>query len=518
MAIRISAKNSRAGNTVRNSMAGLVYYLLNLCLNFISRKIFLEYLGTEILGLNTTAVNILQFLNLAELGIGFAVSFSLYGPIAKKDKESINEIITLQGALYKRIAVIIIIGAIVVSCFFPWIFAKMTLPLWYAYASFGVLLFSSLLSYFVNYKQVILTASQQEYKVTFSYKVTLLIKTISQIILIKFMENGYIWWLITEAVFAILASWILNIVIRRNHPYLKDSNKKFRELRGKYPVLVKKVKQLFVHRIASFAVTQTSPLIIYAFLSLTMVAYYGNYMMVISGATLLVYAIFNGLSASVGNLIAEGNKQRILEVFNELFCFRFTITTSVCICFFFISDSFISVWIGEKYVLEDLTVALFTIYMFLGISRGVVDTFINGYGLFKDIWAPITEATLNIGGSILGGYLFGLNGIIGGTILSQIIIIFFWKPYFLFSEGIKTSIRSYIVLYAKCLAIAFIAVIVITPVISLIYDFSHSSFMNCLLSGFFLLCLSVTIISVGLYFTESAARRFLYRLISMFKR
>lgn len=499
-------------------MAGIAYYFVNLCLNFVSRKIFLDYLGTEILGLNTTAVNILQFLNLAELGIGYAVSFSLYNPIAKGDKESICEILTLQGTLYKRIALLIIVGAVIVSCFFPWIFSKMTLPLWYAYASFGVLLFSSLLSYFVNYKQVILTAAQQEYKITFSYKATLLVKVIAQIFLIKYMEDGYVWWLITEAFFAIIASYNLNLVIRKNHPYLAKSVKTFCELRNKYPVLVKKVKQLFVHRIASFAVTQTSPLIIYAFLSLTMVAYYGNYMMVISGATLLVYAIFNGLGASVGNLIAEGNKERIIEVFNELFCFRFTITAAVCICFFYISSSFISVWIGEKYVLDNSTIVLLTIYMFLGISRGVVDTFLNGYGLFKDIWAPITEASLNIGGSIMGGYLFGLNGIIAGTILSQIVIIFLWKPYFLFTEGFKASIKGYIVLYVKCLACSLIVAVFIAPIMAWIYNYSTSSFINCIFSGLLILVLSLILISAELYMIEPSSRTLFKRIASLIKR
>ena len=515
---KIGANESRARNTMRNSIAGLAYYFVNLCLNFISRKIFLDYLGTEILGLNTTAVNILQFLNLAELGIGFAVSFSLYGSIAKNDTESINEIISLQGSLYKRIAIFIIIGAIIVSCFFPWIFAKMALPLWYAYASFGVLLFSSLLTYFVNYKQVILTASQQEYKVTFSYKATMLVKVLAQILLIRFMDNGYIWWLITEAVFAIIASAVLNIAVRKNHPYLNKSSKSFKELRDKYPVLVKKVKQLFVHRIASFAVTQTSPLIIYAFLSLTMVAYYGNYMMIISGATLLVYAIFNGLGASVGNLIAEGNKERIIGVFNELFCFRFALTASACICFYFISAPFITVWIGKQYVMGNLTVCLFTIYMYFGISRGVVDTFTNGYGLFKDVWAPVVEAILNIGGSILGGSLWGLNGILAGTILSQVVIIFLWKPYFLFSQGIKAPLRGYIILYAKCLVCAVIAVVVIIPVIRLIFEFTCSSFINCLLVCMLILVLSMGIIMIGQYIVEPASRRLLSRFTFLIKR
>mgnify|MGYP007126200310 CR=1 FL=1 len=134
--------NSRTSKSIKNSLFALVFYFINLILQFFSRKIFLDYLGAEVLGLNTTATNLLQFLNLAELGIGSAIACTLYKPLYEKDQATINEIVSLQGWLYQRIAWIVIAGSIVLMAFFPWIFAKMPLPLWYAYASFGVLLVS----------------------------------------------------------------------------------------------------------------------------------------------------------------------------------------------------------------------------------------------------------------------------------------------------------------------------------------------------------------------------------------
>ena len=451
---------SRTVNTFRNSSIALVYYGVSLLLNFISRKVFLDKLGTEILGLNTTANNLLSFLNLAELGIGFAISFALYAPIAKADKETINEIVSLQGALYKRIALFIVGGAIILSLFFPLIFAKMELPLWYAYASFGVLLYSALLSYFVNYRQIILTASQQDYKITLSYKACLLIKIIIQILVLSYFSHPYIWWLCTEVVFTSIASRWLNLIIKKNHPYLAKSNICFRDLRRKYPVIVTKVKQLFFHKIAAFAVTQTSSLIIYGFLSLTAVALYGNYLMLTSGAILLLNSVFNGVGASVGNLIASGDKSRIISVFGELFCVRFYLSALFSICIYCFASDFVVLWIGPEYILSQTTVLLISASMYLTVSRGVVDTFLNGYGLFKDIWAPVAEAAINICASIAGGALWGLNGILGGAILSMLLIIFLWKPYFLFSQGMKCSIIHYVSLYAKCMVAGGIMIII----------------------------------------------------------
>ena len=139
---------SRTRKSIRNAQVALFYYCINLILQFFSRKIFLDRLGAEILGLNTTAMNLLQFLNLAELGIGSAVSFTLYKPLVENDHLKINEIVSVQGYLYRKIGFFVLGSALILMCFFPWLFAKANLPLWYAYATFIVLLASSLAGYF----------------------------------------------------------------------------------------------------------------------------------------------------------------------------------------------------------------------------------------------------------------------------------------------------------------------------------------------------------------------------------
>ena len=202
--------NSRTAKSIKNSVVAMSFYIVNLALQFFSRKVFLDYLGTEILGLNTTAMNLLQFLNLAELGVNAAVGFTLYKPLHDNDIQSVNEIVTLQGRLYRRIAMIIIGGAAVLMCFFPLIFAKIELPLWYAYASFGVLLYSAMLGYFVNYRQIVLTASQQDYKVLYSYKSVMILKVLFQMCAVRYFDNAYVWWLVLEVVFASVASLSLH--------------------------------------------------------------------------------------------------------------------------------------------------------------------------------------------------------------------------------------------------------------------------------------------------------------------
>lgn len=108
---------SRTSKSIKNAQVSLIYYFIQLVLGFFSRKVFFDYLGSEILGLNTTAGNLLGFLNLAELGIGMSVGYFLYQPLYDKDVVRINKIITLQGWIYRRIAYAIIVGACVLMAF-----------------------------------------------------------------------------------------------------------------------------------------------------------------------------------------------------------------------------------------------------------------------------------------------------------------------------------------------------------------------------------------------------------------
>ncbi|MFR9627784.1 MAG: sugar transporter [Rikenellaceae bacterium] len=382
---------SRTSKSIQNSKVALLYSALVFVVGFFSRKVFLDHLGAELLGLNTTAVNLLQFLNIAEMGIGTAIACTLYKPLFDKDQQTINEIVSLQGWLYRNIAFVVIGASAVLMLFFPMIFAKSTLPLWYAYATFSVLLFGSLLGYFVNYKQIILSANQEQYKIVYSYNLVRTIKTVFQIVALSCFEEKYLWWLGIEFASTIIASISLNRTIKRSAPRLRADVKVGSQLRTKYPEVITKVKQLFGHKIAGFVLTQTQPLIIYAYASLTVVAYYGNYMFVILGAMQIISSLFNGMAASVGNLVAEGNKERIIRVFDELYSSRFFFVSVLTLTIYIMLPQFITLWVGSEYIMSKTTVVLMLVTFFIRTTRTTVEDYIHAHGLFHDMWAPLTE-------------------------------------------------------------------------------------------------------------------------------
>lgn len=454
------AEVSRTARVIQNAKVALFFYCINLILQFFSRKIFLDYLGAELLGLNTTALNLLQFLNLAESGIGAAVAFALYKPLNQGHKQEIIDIVSLQGWFYRWVGLFVIAGSLVLMLFFPWIFAKAQVPLIYAYGTFIAFLISALLSYFVNYKIIVLSADQKEYKITIETQSIKAIKVLTQMVLIWKLPYGYVWWMALEVLASIITSIRLDLCVKKEYPWLSTNILVGGGLRKRYSFLITKIKQLFFHRMGSFVLTQSTPLVIYFFTTLSIVAVYGNYLLLINGCLALTEAVFRGFYASVGSLIAEGNMLKIKSVFWKLVTIKLYIASVICSGFLFLSDSFISLWIGSEYVLQGTSLYLLTAICFIQMTR-TSEIFLSAYGLFKDIWSPLVESVLNLGLSIMLGYYWGLAGILAGVLISQVVIINSWKVYFLFIEGFKEkSISGYAISYTKKIFLILISVFI----------------------------------------------------------
>lgn len=418
-------------------------FVLNLILQFISRGIFLQYLGTEILGLNTTSTNILQFLNLAELGVWSAVATSLYKPLHERNEYEICRLSTFNRVLYRRIGLFIIVCSIVVMAFFPLIFSKMELPLYYAYLSFGALLFSSLLGYFINYRQFVLIADQQNYKVQYTLRLSQSMKFVAQMLAMVFLPYPFFTWLILEVVFSTLGAISLEQVVRKTYPFLHPTGDTFASLKKSYPEILTKTKQLFIQKVATFVIVQTSPLIIYGFSTLTLVTLYNNYTLISFGLISLMNAIFNGMLSGIGNLVISSSQQHILDVFAQLYSIRFLLISALSFGMFVCAQPFICVWIGCEYLLPISTLAILTFTFFIYSNRTIVTDFLTAYGYFSDVWASIVEILVNIGLSVGLGFIFGLNGILSGVVISLILISVLWKPLFLFKIKLRNGFGAF---------------------------------------------------------------------------
>ena len=504
---------SRTKRTLQNSRMSLMLFLVQIVVGFYSRKVFLDYLGAEVLGLNTTLDNILSFMNLAELGIGIVMATSLYRPIHEEDQEAICEIISVQGWLYRRVALLILVAGIAVMALLPIIFPNTECGLAYVYSSFVVFLFGTLTSYWWNYRQVLISADQKNYKLQPWMHVVRYAVMGLQIFCLRLVDWGIWGWLFWTFVGNVVTVFVINAVLKKEYPWLHPSRVKGKELLNKYHHLIVMTKQLFVHKLATFVLEQTTPLIIYAYVSLSMVTHYANYMIIVGYVATSVGVVFAGMSASIGSLVAENNKQHTLEVFWELLSSRLWIAALACYAIYLFVSPFISLWIGSRYLLEEHTLLLILIGAFIRLSRSIIDSFKDAYQLFADVWAPAVEAIINLGGSILFGYLWGLNGILFGSNLSLVLIVLLWKPYYLFHYGFKSSSASY---YAQYTWLILILILCAAGCNLLIPKASENHLTQIFrLIPVFMAYASLTYII--LYATSIGMRQFTLRIINIIK-
>lgn len=427
-----------------NARVNLIFYFLTLILSFFSRKIFLNCLGADFVGLTGTLQNLLGFLNLAELGIGSAIGYVLYKPLFEKKRESINEIISVMGYLFRWIGFIILGSGIILSLFLPLIFpdnrTHLQLPL--IYSAYYAFLFSTLIGYFINYRQNLLGADQRNYVVTGYFQTMNIVKNLIQMGLAYYTRSYYLWVAI-ELLFGILYSFILNWKINQTYPWLKTEIKRGRELLKVHSQIIVKTKQLFVQKISYFVQYQTVPFLTYAFVNLQTVAFYGNYTIITEKLAQFVNTFLESSSASIGNLIAEGNRSKIINLFWELLNMRYFIGGLFSFAVLLLIKPFISIWLGAEYLLSNFVLLLIVLNIFIGYTRGGVMQFLFGYGMFADVWAPVSEIVINLSVAIACGSMWGLPGILLGGILSQILIVGIWKPIYLFRKGFKEPIWIY---------------------------------------------------------------------------
>ena len=507
-------QESRVKKSLLNARVNLIFYFLTLALSFFSRKIFLDGLGADFIGLTGTLGNLLGFLNLAESGVSAAIAVVLYAPLFEHNEQKIKEIVSVMGYLYHTIGKIILGGGLLLACFFPLIFPDAELGLPIIYLTFFSFLGSSLIGYFINYKQVLLSADQRNYVVAAYSQSANVVKILLQMGLAYYTGNYYL-WVIVEFSFGILYSIILNWKIKQVYPWLVTEVKKGKALCKEYPDVMKYTKQLFVHKIGSVAYTQVTPFLIYAFASLQAVAYYGNYTMITSKLSSLLGNFLGGTNASVGNLIAEGDKKKILKVYWELMSIRFLFTSVAVFAMYHLLPPFITLWLGEEYVMSEALLVFVLISFALSVIRGVTEEFLFGYGLFSDVWSTFVEAGILVLVAIFGGYSWGLEGTLLGTIVSSVIVIYIWKPYFLFNKGLKLSVWNYwreICKYLLAIGCAFyIGIIVLKNInLQLVVD---SYWSDWLLYAIVIVVLFTIIVSIFLLIATQGARNLCYRLI-----
>lgn len=474
-------KNSRTANTAKNALFGLASQIINIIISFISRTVFIYVLGVEYLGINGLFTNILMLLSFAELGIGNAIIYSMYKPLAINDKEKIKSLMALYAKAYKVIGLFVFVTGLLIIPFMDYIIKDA--PNIKENINFIYILFllNTSLSYFFVYKKSIITADQKNYVVIFYQQVFKIIQTVAQIVFLL-ITGEYIIFLIIQ----ILTTLLDNIYVSRKadkmYPFLLERTIKPLDKEERDSIF-SNVKALFLYKFGSVILNGTDNVIISAIIGLTAVGLNSNYVLIISAITALSGQIMNGFTASVGNLNAVGTQESKERVFNKMFFVSAWIYGFCAVGLFLFLNKFIILWIGDSYIFSDLVVFAIVLHFYINAVHFTAYTYRVTMGLFvQGRWAPLAAAIINIVLSFWLGSTIGLAGIFFATSIARLITtgivdpilvyrngfgknpIFYYKRYFLFA-GLFIALyflMDYVISFIQFGGIAGFAVEVLT--------------------------------------------------------
>lgn len=448
---------------------------------FFLRKVFLDALGPEILGLTSLYLSIIGLLSLAELGISSAIIYALYKPYAENDHEKVMGYIQYYAKFYRVIGLAIILAGIAVLPFFPF-FIKGDIDIDDARFYFLLTLASTVITYFYSAKFSLLIVAQENYRITIAFTASLSLTSILQIVALSLYPNFYL-FLVIQLVINIGYFIVINAYIKNRFQWSKVRPNALGKQEKEQ--LTKNIKALFIHKIAGYAIFGTDNLLISYYINLAVVGVYNSYYLLIEFASKLVQKAFNGITASIGNLLAEEGSEKAYVIHKKLFFFNFWIASFIVISYFNTIRQFVLLWLGNSQFLDTFTISIILLNLYITMMRVSVENFKEAGGLYQqDQYAAILEVFVNLGFSILFVQYLGLPGIFLGTLVSNLSIVFWIKPKIVYKHIFQEKLRKYFIMYFKYTGIALIPLILTyAATINLQNSISLSAFLiNCLLN------------------------------------
>lgn len=471
----------RTKKALLNSSINIIGFIIAFIPNIIIRKIFLETLGSELLGLNSLYTNIIGWLSIAELGIGTVIVFSLYKPYAINDKKLVRAYIRFYKSFYRTTGIIVLgIGL----CLTPFLkfFIGSNIDLKLVSLGFVLFLMNSFISYIFSSRICILNVAQEAYKVTIATTISKLLTVILQVCMLKIYPS-FLVFISIQLIINLMYFILINAYILKKYPWLNDGKDNLEKEEKKS--LLKNVRAMFMHKIASLVVNSTDNIVISKFIGLGTLAIYTNYQIIIAALQSIVSTALGGLTASIGNLLTTGDKDKAYDIHRKIFFMNFWAVSFIVISLYNTLNQFIGLWVGDKYLLDELTYVIILINTYFASMRGSVEQFQSGSGMFyQDRYAPICEAIINLVTSLILVKHIGIAGVFIGTLVSNFTVIFWTKPYVVYRYVFDKKLIHYYKMYFKYLLIAVIPLVVTSYITKqLKTNYTIISFIfNCLLN------------------------------------
>lgn len=457
----------RLKNTIKNTFNTIVSFSINVILTFTLRKVMVENLGYNYIGLNTFLTSIIGFLALSELGIGQAITYSLYKPLSEKNNDKICELLNLFKKIYQVIGGGIFFLSIIIMYFIKGLIKDDTIKNTALYFFIYSLLTVS--SYFFSYKEILINADQKGYKLIKINTIFNILNKVIQILVLIYTKK-YLYWLLASC-FIMMCNYLYNSYFiekeYKNINFKKYNNYSLKKLFSLNPVIIKNSYTTFIYKISLFITYKTDDILITKLIGIVALGKYSNYILVTSLVANFIAGIFWSLNSIIGNYVVEKSKEESFEIWEILSWISFYIATISSFSIFKNINAFLILWIGRETILNNLILYVLMINFYIRIIREPLELFRNGFGIFDGTRKIVVlEAVLNLIISLLLGYKFGILGIILGTLISYLFGCFWFVPYITFKNGFQKKQIYYYKSFFKDLAISLASIILSTLILN----------------------------------------------------
>ena len=477
----------------KNIIFGYLSNFVILLMNFIQRTVFIMVLGRTLLGVNSIYTNVLNVLSLAELGIGTALNYSLYKPVANKDIEKIKSYMRFYKKAYLSIGAVITVIGIAISPFLKYIlknpgnYSIRDLTVYYF-----IFLFNTVITYFVAYKYSLPNAEQKNYIQTNVTTITKIVTVLVQIVVLLVTKN-FLFYLLAQSFVELAQKIFVSLYLNKMYPYLRDKNvQKLSEEETK--VVATKTKALMLHKIGDVARLQTDTIIISSFVNVDTSGVVANYTYIITYVGNFVNIIFSSVVSGFGNLVATESKEKQYQVFKVYRFFACWLFGFGAVGFWHLLTPLIGgLWLDESWVIGSTVVTLLAVDFYFKGGRSVLENFKIAAGVFEqDRYLPLIQGGLNLVLSIILVQRIGVAGVYVGTLVSGILANFI-RPVIIYKVCFDRKAWSYFADSVRYIAVILGIAVVNVPIRHLVMQET-----NILTFG--IMVVIITVIYNGIFF------------------
>lgn len=449
-------ETSRTSKSIKNTIMALFEQGVYSVMSFLCRTVFIYTLGKTYLGFNGLFSDILTLLSLAELGVGTAILYSMYKPVAIGNHKRVAALLNLYKRVYNTIGILITVIGLCLTPFLGRLISGIPnmseIPTIYL-----LYLFNTTASYFFVYKKSILITDQKSYVASLIYTLSTTVQNVLQIVFL-FLTHNFIVYLVIQVVCTLANNIALSMYVDRHYTYLKEYKNEHLDEKSRVAIY-NNVKAMFVSKLSSAVVSSTDSLLISKFVGTIVLGMYSNYTLFITMFRTILSKIFEALTGSVGNLVALENKDKVYKIFRKIWFLNFWLVSFVCVGLFALVNTFIELWIGESYLLDMQTVFMICLNLYMRLIRNTFLTFNDAYGMFKQLKPKcIAEAVINLSVSLIlvGPLNMGIYGVLLGTFVSNLTTNFWYEPYLLYRQKFSIPMKEYFSQFAEYFILTFI--------------------------------------------------------------